>query len=128
MRSKSIVSTALLTCACALASFGAQAEIRKDLQLHFVTSAGLAAAALPVFRDNPNRFWYSAGTAFAVGVVKELADSRQSNNFFDSKDLAADALGALAGAYFSDRLVRPVISRSASGAPVLGVAVHIPLR
>lgn len=66
----------------------------QDKQLHFAVSAVLGIAAYSQTHDRAQAF----GWALAPGILKEVIDSQQDGNDFSGKDLAWDALGALAGA------------------------------
>lgn len=70
--------------------FGASFLITLSGQYVFTDKAGLSdGRALPI----------SAGTALALGVLKEVADSRRASfPLFSLRDLAADALGVAAAA------------------------------
>ncbi|MDC6178538.1 hypothetical protein C2I33_06680 [Ralstonia solanacearum] len=93
----------------------AHADVRHDKYLHAGVSAIIASSVTALAVDSPNRLWYGLGTSLAVGVAKEIADRRKTNGKFDSKDLLADLVGALIGAYATDSLLRPAIIRQPTG-------------
>ncbi|WP_055325737.1 YfiM family protein [Ralstonia solanacearum] len=102
----------------------AQADVRHDKYLHAGVSAIIASSVTALAVDSPNRLWYGLGTSLAVGVAKEMADRRKTNGKFDSKDLLADLVGALIGAYATDSLLRPAIIRQPTGY-AFGVQLHV---
>ncbi len=102
----------------------AYADVRHDKYLHAGVSAIIASSVTALAVDSPNRLWYGLGTSLAVGVAKEIADSRKTNGKFDSKDLLADLVGALIGAYATDSLIRPAIIRQPTGY-AFGVQLHV---
>ncbi|MGB3288267.1 MAG: hypothetical protein WBA83_03220 [Burkholderiaceae bacterium] len=117
---------AVLACSAALAP-AAYAESRhNDKFLHAGGSALIAAGVTAATRDSPHRFWYGLGAGAGAGLVKELVDSQERHNHFDSKDLLASVAGALAGAYFADSLIRPAVFADGNGYAV-GVQMNIPL-
>jgi len=77
----------------------ANAQIPRDKQLHF--AAGTIAGATGYTyvwqktKDKKKAMLAGIGTALLAGTVKELIDSTQNNNYFDTKDLAATALGGV---------------------------------
>ncbi|WP_197339362.1 YfiM family protein [Ralstonia solanacearum] len=102
----------------------AHADVRHDKYLHAGVSAIIASSVTALAVDSPNRLWYGLGTSLAVGVAKEMADRRKTNGKFDSKDLLADLVGALIGAYATDSLLRPAIIRQPTGY-AFGVQLHV---
>ncbi len=68
-----------------------------DKQLHMLASYGLAYTATDAFRRAKYSKWqsvaYGSLLAIAVGTLKELTDSRFSNN-----DMLADGIGVTASA------------------------------
>ena len=70
--------------------------LRGDRLQHTGLSFALGAAFTLAFRDRAA----GAGTAFAVGALKELWDVRHGGA--DGVDLVADALGATLGALAAD--------------------------
>jgi uncharacterized protein YfiM (DUF2279 family) len=97
-----------------------------DKFLHAGGSAVIAAGVTALARDNPYRFWYGFGAGAGAGLVKELVDSQERYNHFDSKDLMASVVGALAGAYLADSWIRPAVFPQANGYAV-GVEMIIPI-
>ena len=77
----------------------ANAQIPRDKQLHF--AAGTIAGATGYTyvwqktKDKKKAALAGVGTALLAGTIKELVDSSQPNNRFDTKDLAATALGGI---------------------------------
>lgn len=97
-----------------------------DKYLHAGGSAVIAAGVTALTRDSPHRFWYGLGAGAGVGLAKELIDSQERHNHFDTKDLLASVVGSLAGAYLADSWIRPAIFPQASGYAV-GMEMNIPL-
>lgn len=76
-----------------------------DKKLHVITSAGLAMAVVSARPDwTPTQQWTMA---MALGAVKEISDSRESNNKFDLGDLMANGVGALIGIRLGKWAVTP---------------------
>ena len=75
------------------------AQIPKDKQLHF--AAGMIASSTGYgyvwnkTKDKKKALIAGIGTAILAGTAKEILDSRQSDNRFDVKDLAATTLGGI---------------------------------
>ena len=75
------------------------AQIPKDKQLHF--AAGIIAGSTGygyVWNKTKNRkkaLIAGIGTAILAGTAKEILDSMENDNRFDTKDLAATALGGV---------------------------------
>lgn len=75
------------------------AQIPQDKKLHFAAGA-LASSAGYTYtwqktKDKKKAILAGIGTAILAGTIKELVDSSQPNNSFDTKDLAATALGGI---------------------------------
>jgi len=79
-----------------LLTFG---QIPQDKQKHFIVGAGISAVTYEITytktRNRNKAFWYSTLSSLIVGTAKELADSRQTNDRFDPKDLAATVGGGV---------------------------------
>lgn len=115
-------------------AFDLEADKRKHLGVSFLLGVGaeqFAARALPQY----NSVAVGTAIAFAPGLLKELVDHRRKGRSgrgegFSHGDLAADAVGAFAGAlvskYVSDRLTI-VFGRDAAGARRFGVSYTVPL-
>lgn len=115
-------------------AFDLEADKRKHLAVSFLLGVGaeqVAARALPQY----NSVVVGTALAFAPGLLKELADHRRKDRTgrgdgFSHGDLAADAVGAFAGAfvskYVSDRLTM-VFDRDAGGARRFAVSYTVPL-
>jgi len=83
MKTKLLLSALLLTVSC-------QAHaVEKDKVQHLVGSLLMFEMVYLVTGDKEK----AAYTALAVGVAKELYDSRKGSTGFDARDLAADAAG-----------------------------------
>jgi uncharacterized protein YfiM (DUF2279 family) len=120
--------TILLAVLAAFAvSTSARAEISQDKYLHAGVSAAVAAGATTLTAKSPNRFWYGVGAGLAVGVAKEIADSKEARNRFDAKDVWADLVGSVAGAYLADSMLHPVVKRQPRGY-ALGLQASMPLK
>lgn len=120
-------STLLAAFAAVAVSASAHAEITQDKYLHAGVSAAVAASATTLAAKSPHRLWYGIGAGLAVGVAKELADSKEARNRFDAKDVWADLVGSVAGAYLTDRILRPVVKRQPGGY-ALGLQASMPLK
>jgi len=74
-------------------------DIPKDKQLHF--AAGILSSSVGYdyvyskTKDRKKAFAAGILASLLAGVAKETYDSTQPNNIFDTKDLAATALGGL---------------------------------
>lgn len=90
-----------------LSATGAQADgslVDYDKRLHFGVSAALAWGFYNMCDqaeyDGETCFGVALGSAFAVGLLKEVWDGQTQGNRFDSTDLGADFLGALSMSLF----------------------------
>ena len=77
----------------------ANAQIPKDKKLHFAAGALASTTGYTYVwqktKDKKKAMLAGIGTAILAGTIKELVDSSQPNNSFDTKDLAATALGGI---------------------------------
>lgn len=73
-----------------------------DKQKHFAVSAAMASAAVAAGFTERQAF----AASLAVGLAKELHDSRPGGTGFSGKDLAWDAAGAYLGAKLPGVIVR----------------------
>ena len=77
----------------------AQLLTEPDKQLHFTAGAVIQAGTYAIVynktKDKKKALLYSLGTAILAGTLKDLADSRQMGNRFDTRDLLATSYGAL---------------------------------
>ena len=77
----------------------ANAQIPKDKQLHFAAGVIAGSAGYTYTwqkTKNKNKATLAGiGTALLAGTVKEIFDATESGNKFDTKDLAATALGGI---------------------------------
>ncbi len=96
----------------ALASAQAS-EIAPDKKLHFLGSAAISGAARIALDGNPDAFGYSVLAGFGVGLAKEISDKKTTG--FSRGDLIADFAGAVAGAYFAEKAIRPFLGREPDG-------------
>lgn len=90
----------------ALAPAACSAQVQQDKVKHAVVSAALGAAAAEaigagagpdVCRECPKSCAF--GAALVPGLLKEISDSRPGGTGFDSKDMLANAAGALVGVH-----------------------------
>ena len=83
----------------ALFALDAKAQIAKDKQLHFAAGSIAGSAGYTYVwqktKDKKKATIAAISTALLAGTVKEIIDSTQDNNSFDTKDLAATALGGI---------------------------------
>lgn len=119
-------SITVLACAVMLAPTAHAESRHHDKFLHAGGGAVIAAGVTTVTRHSPHRFWYGLGAGLGASLAKELIDSQERDNHFDSKDLLAGVVGSLAGAYFADSLIRPAVFANGDGYAV-GVEMNIPL-
>lgn len=74
-------------------------QITTDHKLHFGAGAVISGATYTTVylatKNKKKAFWYSFGTAVTAGLAKELYDSGQKHNKFDTSEWAATALGGL---------------------------------
>ena len=74
--------------------------IKKDKQLHFYAGALIGASTnvvvYKITKDKKKAFWYGVGASVLAGFAKEVLDSREKGNKFDSIDLLATGLGGFA--------------------------------
>lgn len=75
----------------------AEPFIPKDKTQHFIGSIPIGIVAADLLPEHPK--WVQVGVATIPGLLKELQDRRNPANFFDVKDLLADAIGATVGVY-----------------------------
>ena len=77
----------------------ANAQIPEDKKLHFAAGALASTTGYTYVwqktKDKKKAMLAGIGTAILAGTIKELVDSSQPNNSFDTKDLAATALGGI---------------------------------
>ena len=82
-----------------LSAAAANAQIAKDKQLHFAAGSIAGSTGYTYVwqktKDKKKATIAGIGTALLAGTVKEIIDSTQDNNNFDTKDLAATALGGI---------------------------------
>lgn len=96
MKIKHIIGAAL-----AALSLSVQAtEIPKDKKMHAGVSFLLGMAAAHQFPDRPVLAW---GIAMVPGLLKEVSD--KGGTGFDTKDLAANAIGAALGVATTNWLI-----------------------
>lgn len=81
-------------------------QIAVDKQQHFMVGGMIAGATYQItYTKTGNRskaLLYSVLSSAIIGTAKELADSRQVNDRFDPKDLAATVGGGIAGTVVID--------------------------
>jgi putative lipoprotein len=73
-----------------------------DKPKHLAVSAAMAGAFVAAGMSERQAF----AASLAVGLAKELHDSRRGGSGFSGKDLAADALGAYMGAKLGGVIIR----------------------
>jgi len=78
---------------------------QSDKQKHALVSAVIATAVTAYARNSGSSkveaFFYGAGTAIALGLVKEGIDGSSKDGTQSWGDVGADVLGATAGALIS---------------------------
>lgn len=91
----------LLLALLLLCSTQALAAPEYDKRMHIAASATIAASLYVVVERKNKSHWYTFGGCMAVGVAKEVYDELDYGGF-SGGDLAADAVGCLAGILFVD--------------------------
>jgi len=78
---------------------------QRDKQQHMVATAAIATAVTAYARNRGSSkveaFFYGAGAAIAVGLLKEGLDGVDDEGTREWADVGADVIGATAGAFFS---------------------------
>ena len=120
-------ASALLAATAFFAQTAGAGTIAPDKWMHIGGTATVASATSYIFKNEPNRFWLGVGAGMAVGLAKELSDSRAGGSGFSNTDLAADLVGSVLGAYFVDSLLKPTVSIDSHGKPFVGMALTLPL-
>ena len=76
-----------------------QLMTEKDKQMHFTAGAIVSTVTYGVVynktKSRKKALLYSIISSVAVGALKELADSRKSDNKFDTRDLLATTYGGI---------------------------------
>lgn len=85
-----VIATFLLCIPATALGFG------EDKIKHVSVSAAITVSAYQVFEGTDNPWLYAQASCLAVGVAKEIYDEIDYGGF-DMDDLAADAVGSLAG-------------------------------
>lgn len=91
----------LITTLISIPALAFQDDVENDKELHFGVSFGIAAMTYGILDSKgKSKLCSTLGAlslTMAVGVAKEVYDSRQPDNYFDWQDVKYDALGALSG-------------------------------
>jgi len=78
---------------------------QRDKQQHIVVSAAIAGAVTAYARNKGSSkaeaFFYGAGAAIALGLIKEGIDGHNDGSTREWSDVGADVIGATAGALIS---------------------------
>jgi uncharacterized protein YfiM (DUF2279 family) len=93
--------------AATLLAASATASATEDLAAHAGASAVIASALTVLFEDGKEPVLYAIATTMAIGLAKEIHDSRSGESYFSGADLAADLLGATLGAGATGLIVTP---------------------
>tara|TARA_R110002124_G_scaffold144981_1_gene310156 strand:+ start:1884 stop:2204 length:321 start_codon:yes stop_codon:yes gene_type:complete len=76
-----------------------QLLFEQDKQYHYAAGAMISAATYSIVysktKNKKKAFLYSAVSAVLVGTLKEVYDSQQEGNRFDSRDVLATTYGGL---------------------------------
>lgn len=72
-----------------------QSYKEKDKQAHFLAGMTIGGIAYEASKNTNNTFLWTIGSVTAVGIGKELLDSRQPTNKFDVIDLSYTVGGGL---------------------------------
>lgn len=94
------------------------ADVALDKKLHFAGTAAISGATRIVLDGNPDAFGYSVLAGFGVGLAKEISDKKTTG--FSRGDLIADFAGAMAGAYFAEKAIRPMLGKAPDGSLKIG--------
>jgi len=76
---------------------------QRDKQKHVIATSLISFSSGVLYSHYyPNsskikKFFVAFSIGVGVGILKELRDERQKNDYFDHKDLQADILGSLLG-------------------------------
>ncbi|WP_203257062.1 hypothetical protein [Hyunsoonleella ulvae] len=93
------MKTLILLLAISCFSLSYSQTISADDKLHFgagaIISGGTYAFIYTVTKDKKKAFWYSLGASTLAGLGKEIYDSGQKNNKFDTGEWVATTLGGL---------------------------------
>lgn len=85
---KKLLAALLLYCSTALG-------VEPDKIQHAAGSAAIVVVTSPFFANSDHPVLYPFLTAMAIGVAKEIYDTKKKNpTGFNMQDLAADAVGA----------------------------------
>lgn len=98
---------ALVLSAAALPAAAADSWTGSDKAAHLGVSFSLGAIGAQIAstgREPDRAPLYGAAVGVLPGLLKELADSRASNNGFSGKDMVANIVGAAVGAAFGGRV------------------------
>ena len=78
--------------------------IENDKRKHFEYSSVISfniSQYLIIQGEEKNRIIKSISYSMIPGIIKEISDSKETNNRFDEKDLMYDFLGAVTGTFLS---------------------------
>lgn len=102
--SKAVI-LAILLGVLAIFTSGRVEALEKDKQQHIAVSALIGVAAAISLEDTDHPVLYGAAVAMLPGAAKELYDARHPDRHSASgADLVADAVGAVAGAWFGSQV------------------------
>ena len=76
----------------------------EDKLLHIEASSTVGLMSGTIIENKYAAF----GVAMIPGILKEIHDSQQKNNFFSKGDIIADAVGAAIGVWFGNTYIRPM--------------------
>ena len=100
----------LITAITLLFTINTSAQIERDKLLHF--SAGVVGSTLTgaltysVTQDANKAFWGAIISGSALGLGKELYDTRSGGSGFDTRDLGFTLVGTVLGTYLTKLLTR----------------------
>jgi putative lipoprotein len=95
---KSILILILSTSLFASESFFKQEDKQQHIQVTALISLMTSSVAHEMGYTTTQSFWIGVASALAVGLGKELYDSRKSGTGFSGEDMMADGIGGTLGA------------------------------
>lgn len=96
--------------------------ISSNDHLHFGAGALISASTYAVVysatKDKKKAFWYGLGSSVLAGLTKEVLDSTENNNKFDTGEWVATSLGGLTATVTLDLFVGKRKNKPVSFVPI----------
>jgi len=77
-------------------------SFEEDKKLHLGVSFLISGVSETILEkttiSNKEKFIYSTAFSLSIGIIKEIKDSQEINNYFSLADLTYDFIGSLSGA------------------------------